>query len=93
MSRAVEAGQIRRTQSGRCSIPPLARWAGQYMQRDDDGNITIGFASQAAEKHFAKMAEQELGAPVINITIWGFREGWRFFFEQGFGRSGVLAVG
>lgn len=38
-------------------IPPLARWAGQYSERDADGNVTIGFSSLAAEKHFAKIAE------------------------------------
>ncbi|XP_076463999.1 uncharacterized protein LOC143296106 isoform X2 [Babylonia areolata] len=63
VSRMVGAKDVRRTKSGRCVIPPLARWAGQYMQRDDDGNVTIGFQSLAAEKYFAVMAQHELCAP------------------------------
>ncbi|KAL8619555.1 hypothetical protein ACOMHN_019611 [Nucella lapillus] len=64
MSRKMGATEVRRTQSGRCVIPPLARWAGQYLERDDDGNVTIGFTSLAAEQHFAKIAQHEMHAPL-----------------------------
>jgi len=69
MSRALEANEVRRTRSGRCVIPRLAVWAGQYAQRDADGNVTIGFTSLAAEQHFAKLAEQELHVPVSRVFV------------------------
>ena len=69
MSRALEANEVRRTRSGRCVIPRLAVWAGQYAQRDADGNVTIGFTSAAAEQHFAKLAEQELHVPVSRVFV------------------------
>ena len=69
MSRALEANEVRRTRSGRCVIPRLAVWAGQYAQRDADGNVTIGFTSLAAEQHFAKLAEQEMHVPVSRVFV------------------------
>ncbi|KAK7505527.1 hypothetical protein BaRGS_00003272, partial [Batillaria attramentaria] len=65
VSRALEANQVRRTSRGRCVIPPLARWAGQYVERDTDGNVKIAFKSTAAEQHFAKMAEAEMNHALL----------------------------
>ena len=45
-----------RTQSGRLVVPPLARWAGQRLQQDEE-NVSICFDTKAAEEYFISLAD------------------------------------
>lgn len=70
ISRQMGFNEVRRTQSGRCIIPPLAHWAGQKVHQDTQGNIVISFASQAAEQYFAQIAQEELHTSVSWIVYF-----------------------